>query len=97
MTEKNIKKRKNQGYNQVKVSGKSIKTYYYDHDQIEEFAEGFECEKVIPVGFFPSYYSANVKKYLNVYKPIFKVEDLFLNLRLFANRADHYLIHLKLN
>ena len=82
--------RKSDGLAEVNVEGRSVKTYYYNVDQVISAFSDFKFVTAQPVGFIPSY--MNKSRILLLYKLYAWFLSIFSSS---PDIADHYIIHLK--
>lgn len=89
--------RRNRGFAEVNVSGKQVKTWYYNSRSFSDLlGKGFKKEKVKPIGLFipPSYMEAFFKRRIGLLHLFNRLEHVFANFSWQARFSDHYYIEL---
>lgn len=91
--------RRNKEYAMVNVSGKSVKTWYYNPKSLDELiGGGFIRETLKPIGLFipPSYMENFFKKRTRLLKFMNNIEVVVSNFSWQARFSDHFYIQYKL-
>jgi SAM-dependent methyltransferase len=82
----------------TKINEAAFTTYYYAPKIIADlFKEKYTIQTIKPIGLFvpPSYLEGFFVKHLWILKGLYFLDKIFANFSFLANKADHYLIHLK--
>jgi SAM-dependent methyltransferase len=83
---------------QTHINGSEFFTYYYSPSQIKKiFSSTFKVKKIRPIGLFipPSYLNSFFENKKILLKCLSLLENIFGNLSIFANYADHCYIELE--
>lgn len=78
------------------IGGSYIRTYYYSPRKFGELMEGFEVERITPLGLFlpPSYIDNFFRRHRSLARVCAGAEQALGNFSLPANLSDHYIIEL---
>ncbi|WP_436515145.1 class I SAM-dependent methyltransferase [Ekhidna sp. To15] len=91
--------RRNKGFAEVNVSGKQVRTWYYNPKKLSQLlGAGFEKKALKPIGLFvsPSYLESFFERNERLLKLLYFFERVFANFSWQARFSDHYYIQFNL-